>query len=666
MLDRGMRYYPALKAAVPFAAGILLADIFDLTTASLLPPLAAAALLLAITIRRDVHLRWLAILILLAAAGALIYATRVDRTVERLAGARIGDADLVGRIVAESVARRGLCRLVVDVDSIVHRRFVIRPSWRVQVSLGDSTIAGRLRLGPGDRIVVRGTLVLPGPPRNPGEPDQRSILRARGLAGWFQAFGRAPVLLIGREGASGLAVVEAMRRVARRFADRHVRGEEGDIVRALLFGERERIDDETIDLFRRTGTIHILSVSGLHVGVIALGLFVFVSWIPDRRVQLLVFTATIALYTVVAGGGASILRASMMAVAAMTARTASRIDRPLNTLGLAALLILAFQPDELFNAGFQLSFASVGGILLLYGRLRVLGGRLMPRRLRGHAVTAAGAVPRMLLLSFCAQAFTAPLLAHHFGYIALSGALANLVAVPLTSIALGASAAGAAVMPFSDAMASWLGGAAYLALRGAEWSVRCCAGLPASGLTLRPPSAPAAALISAALLYAALAPGAWRGLARSVACVSATVAILLVDRLLDPLAGSDARSLALLSCRGSTVVATLDEAGHLRARALRYKPEDSAATAFALEGLRRRLGIAEAVMNASGGAGEYLAIGGEMLHRRLPLVVSAVAGEGPAMVRAGAARMLRVPLGGEIEEGAVLHFNRDWESIRWH
>src|SRR5207248_797073 len=99
------------------------------------------------------------------------------------------------------------------------------------------------------------------------------------------------------------------RGMGRQFADDFVDREEGDIMRARLLGEKQYIDETTRDAFMRTGTVHLLAVSGLHVMVIALVLFALLSWIPNRMAQLVIYSLLLSFYALMAGAGLSIARA---------------------------------------------------------------------------------------------------------------------------------------------------------------------------------------------------------------------------------------------------------------------------------------------------------------------------------------------------------------------
>jgi competence protein ComEC len=322
MIPLGWKYYPALKTLLPLACGIVLSRLLALPVGWLLAALALATAWLAIEIRRGGGNAIPAVPSIVLVSGALLYAVGPGSATTRLEGLHIADVEIIGRVVAESVHRKNRIEYVVDCDSLLYRNSSVRPGAKALLRLYDTATDLRELPAYGDRISVIVTLTVPAPPSMPGSFDYAGYLRSRGIEFICSAGRASSICTIRRNDLSAIErIVLPIRRSAREFAREMVGGEEGDIVRALLLGEREDIDPSTREAFVRTGTVHVLAVSGLHVGVIAIGLFVLVSWIPNRSAQPLIYALAIALYVAVAGDWPSILRAAIMAVAFMTARS---------------------------------------------------------------------------------------------------------------------------------------------------------------------------------------------------------------------------------------------------------------------------------------------------------------------------------------------------------
>ncbi len=671
MVERGWKYYPALKLLIPYAAGILLARLAAPSLPGLLLLLLLSCGWLVVAMRRGRILLAPPLILAVAAAGALWYELRSAAPSDGGEGGRIAGAEIVGRVAGEPVFRADRVEFTAECDSILYRNSAAHPAGRVLVRLYDrSPFDPALLPRPGDRITAAGTAILPAGPANPGEFDYGAYLRSRGIvlvmsvnrASMIHRFGRDDLGMVER-------VAEPIRREARAFCDRHVGGEEGDILRALLLGEREYIDPETRQAFTRTGTVHVLAVSGFNVGIIALAVFVAVSWIRSRRWQLLLFIPPLVLYAVVAGAEASILRATIMACAFMVARTAGRITRPLNTLGLAALLILLLDPEQLFDIGFQLSFASVAGIIMGYvpawewilshaGMLR----KIAPLRW----------IAEMFLLTLSAQLFTLPFVLYHFGFISFISLLINIPVVPLTSLALGAGAAGTLAGLVWDRPAGWFGGSAHLALGATEWLVERGAELPGTGAEIVTVGAAGALLLAAVLLWLGLSDRPARVLLRSVAFGAALAAVVLSDRALDPLRRADGVYLCLLKAKEGTLAAVVrgDSVTLYAAGAA----ADSTALRYSGDALRRRFGAATVDPIPLDSAGpriarhDLLLIGDrprEVAITYPPVILSNTALRPLGMVSAAGDPFLQVPLRAELEEAIVLRYDGRWHEVRW-
>jgi competence protein ComEC len=207
------------------------------------------------------------------------------------------------------------------------------------------------------------------------------------------------------------------------------------LLEALLVGVREDVPADLYNDFLRTGSLHILALSGLHVTVLygaAAGLL----WFLRRGWQrFLAATVVLLFYQFLAGFMPSLLRATVMIIVGGTAVLLDRDREPINVLALSGIVLLLIDPFQAFTLSFQLSFLALAGILAL--------GTLIQRPL-------AARLPRFLLLAVAmsagAQAATLPLVIGAFGAWYPSGLLAALVLVPLTT---GFLWAGLAWLPLS-------------------------------------------------------------------------------------------------------------------------------------------------------------------------------------------------------------------------
>ncbi|MFW6108783.1 MAG: DNA internalization-related competence protein ComEC/Rec2, partial [bacterium] len=347
----------------------------------------------------------------------------------------------------------------------------------------------------GDDVAVTGSLRLPHKPTNPGQFDYARLLRRRGIDAVLSATGRMVTVERRRASARPVRLAEQARRallgVLRRSLAHSPRTQA--LLGAVLLGEREELDDEVEEAFKRSGTAHLLAISGLHVGVVACTVW----WVTAlvglrRRAAAGVVLVTVVVYALVTGMTPSVLRATIMTVALVGALAGRRQLDPLHATALAALVLLALRPFDLFQAGFQLSFVAVVSILCVCRELQValrpvpkLEQRLMvlelaPWHQRARLYLQRKAVPAAAV-SLAAWLGVMPLIARYFGVFSPVTVLANLVAVPLLAIVV-------------------MMGFLHLVLAAVSWWLGAVPGLLAQG---------ASVALTEVVAGAARLPGAW-------------------------------------------------------------------------------------------------------------------------------------------------------------
>jgi competence protein ComEC len=302
--------------------------------------------------------------------------------------------------------------------------------------------------------------------------------------------------VVGRRGGIG-GLADALRRRLRRSVARGLRGERAAVVEGVVLGEEGGLSEELRQRFRAAGLYHLLAVSGQNVALVA-GSVIVLAWLLgiSRLVAEAGALAAICAYVLAVGAQPSVIRAgvagALCSVAWLTARAADRW----HLLLVGAILLLAWNPFTLFDAGFQLSFAAVVAIFVLVPRFqRFLEGYPLGRLRPVVAVSAA-----------CGLA-TAPILWLQFHSLQLLAIPANALAAPAVVPVLGLALAATAVAPFSASAAAalaWLNGwcAAYLAA-----VARIIGGLPFAQIQS---TRTLLLLLAGGLLLAAYACPRWR------------------------------------------------------------------------------------------------------------------------------------------------------------
>ena len=216
----------------------------------------------------------------------------------------------------------------------------------------------------GDHLELRGALRRPNGERNPGGFDYRFYLARRQAFGILYPERGLEVAVAGQSGFLLLCWTESLRRRVEEVIDSAYKKhpEHVEILKGMLLGKRGGIEESTIAAFRNSGSLHILAVSGLHVGLIAGVFFLCFSHLPAKTTCVLTILAVI-LYASIVGFRPSVFRASTMVILFLFGLIIDRdVDR-FNLLAVAALILLLINPAQLWDIGFQLSFAAVASIL---------------------------------------------------------------------------------------------------------------------------------------------------------------------------------------------------------------------------------------------------------------------------------------------------------------
>lgn len=254
------------------------------------------------------------------------------------------------------------------------------------------------------------------------------------------------------------------------------REEDASVLQAMTVGDKHNLSEETRARYQSAGIIHIISISGLHVSMIGMGLFVlFRKTGRGYFFSGAVSSAILLLFGLLTGFGVSTVRAVLMFLAAMGAQILGRTYDLLSALALAAILILISQPLYLLHSGFLLSFGAVLGIC-------VAGGVLT------EVFSGAAVWQKTLLTSLAVQFTTLPVLLYFYYQYALYSVLVNLIVLPFMAFVLFSGIAGGISSYLSYSAGVFLGGAGHFIL--VFYSILCqwIQRIPYSNLILGQPS----------------------------------------------------------------------------------------------------------------------------------------------------------------------------------
>jgi competence protein ComEC len=331
---------------------------------------------------------------------------------------------------------------------------------------GWSAPARVLRLRQGDRVgSSRLEVVVHLPDAEETPPAFGAILRIRGYLSRSPGFANRIPVTPGpwrlRVKSRQLFTIEAppgwLARLSdslrRRVEEAYRRAEPGSggnhrgkaLARALVLGDTGELPVDWKRGLRVTGVYHLLSVSGVHVALVAGAVWLLGGFLP-RRPRLLLMLAVSALYLLVVGPLPALVRSAIMAWLAVLALLAERPPAAANALGWAVILLLVDRPEEVLSLAFQLTVVATAGLLLI---APLLAARWRSRRLPGWLTASLAA-------SVAAELVTLPWALTSFHLLSPLAPLLNLPAVPWTGLALAASLVWTLVALVSPPLAAWL------------------------------------------------------------------------------------------------------------------------------------------------------------------------------------------------------------------
>lgn len=495
-------FSPFLLIALAFAFGIGAGDFFFSTLSRCLGPLAAA--------------------VAAAVAAALLAARHGGRNI--FAGLLILSAFLLGiiHLLADTTAPTDdfpsdetlytATLRQVHKEAATHRTLDVVLSDGKTVRLYD--YSAQLPLHTGDTLIFKGRITLPRPADFTESFDYLAYLRRHHIAG---------TATVRHLAVTGTTAGFSLPRLRERLVDQLSQQFEGttlQILSATALGSRASMPDDVRETFRLAGASHALALSGMHLGILFMLFETLVTRrMPGRRLRLVAGATGLALvwaFTALTGAPLSLQRAALMCTIYKAAQMIRHDADTPTSLAMAAVIILTADPQALFDAGFQLSFAAVAGILWFVPRWR-LRRRHPERKLHAAAWRAADMLWNTACVSLAAGLTTLPLVAWHFHAVPVYGLLSSFLVVPALYILLSLILFYFLLPPLQAWLAPVLSFTADTLFGG----LKAIAALPHSSLPLAPDFLfiPAFYLLAAALSFRKYIPAATAALLMAAACL---------------------------------------------------------------------------------------------------------------------------------------------------
>ncbi len=428
---------------------------------------------------------------------------------------------------------------------------------------------GAEAIKPGDRISVFSQLNPPSAPVAPHAFDFQRYAYFERIGAFGFAFKATQVVSGARLSGFPLWLAD-LRQAMNARIEKHVHYPASGIAVALVTGGMTGISKEDYDAFRVSGLAHMLSISGLHIGLVA-GLFFFTSRLlmalmpplalhyPIKKIAAMIALAAALFYTVLSGAPVPTVRSMVMTGIALVAVLLDRAPFSIRTVAVAALAVLLFWPEALWGASFQMSFAAVTALIVFYDTVREKLPGLYANAgfLRRAALYVAGVCATTL----AASAATIPFSLYHFQQTGFYGIAANMAAEPVMAfVVMPAAIIACLLMPSGlenlplQAMEYGVNFIRAVAYKVASWPMASLLvpALPLSFLLL---------VVAAALL---LMFGRGRGRAAGLLPLAAALLVAYFHVPPDILVSADAKLLAVRNAQGRYQLSSL-KADHFSA-----------------------------------------------------------------------------------------------------
>lgn len=267
-------------------------------------------------------------------------------------------------------------------------------------------------LQPGSLCVMQGELKEPKKETVPGTFNQKESMYQKGIH-WIFA---VQSITSCKPGGGLMPSLLKIRKAGLDFIEENMADSAAGIGRALIFGDRFLIEQDVLDGYQRLGIIHLLAISGLHVGLLSAALFyIFIRFGVTRECAKWLLVIGLPVAAVLTGGAPSVMRAVFMSEIYLLASLSKKNFKSADVISIACLGLLLYHPYLLFQAGFQLSFA----VSFVF----ILSKEILTR--------PKSRISQLLLGSFLAQLASLPILLFHFQEFSFLSTLMNLFFIPL-------------------------------------------------------------------------------------------------------------------------------------------------------------------------------------------------------------------------------------------
>ncbi len=431
--------YPVIKTLILFLSGFFIAYHIKIPLNFLFLLIILLIILTFIFVRIKSILKVFTISILVIATGALVFSSSYyenDKEIhllDKLNGQKIL---IYGEVRKVDYLDKDKIQFVLNGDKLIVNNKWIKINQKILVNLNLSNTTFSLNyfnkiISPGNSIRISGNLLKPDESKFVGDFNSRLFLKSKEINYTLNSniFDELNLLRANKSIFNFSRFLNDLRLKIKFQIEENYTPIIAAYIKGLFIAERSDIPEEIKNDFINSGVIHVLAVSGLHTGYIALILFAFTSRF-NKWIKLILVMIGLFVFVHLANLSPSVIRASVMSVLVLFSMIMERQNYILNSIAFACLLILMINPLDLFNPGFQLSFSAVLSIAIIYP---VLTNLVNVKRFSGLSKY----IIDLILISFAVSLGTFPFVVTYYQKFSFISLLANLIVIPLTGLILG-------------------------------------------------------------------------------------------------------------------------------------------------------------------------------------------------------------------------------------
>jgi competence protein ComEC len=287
-------------------------------------------------------------------------------------------------------------------------------------------------ISPGNRITASGIFMKGRTCRNPGEFNYNNYLHLYGTTGILNIYNAEDVKILDHSKNLFADILFKIRKDVAKKLSIYQDFDAASLMKGLLLADRSEMNDETKTEFVNAGVVHVLAVSGLNVEYVLLFCIILLGRFNIYSKAFMTVVCLI-LFLLITGIQASVFRAVLMSTVVIIASITGRTTNVINSLALSALILLIFSPFYIYDPGFQLSYAAVFSMALIYPYFNKTIASINNKSLK--------LILQLFALSFSAQIGTIPFTLYYFGKLSITSLAANLIVIPYIGIIVGIGAA---------------------------------------------------------------------------------------------------------------------------------------------------------------------------------------------------------------------------------